>query len=131
MRAERKAAFYDKEILKYFVGTEAVKNVVIDANKVVANSDGRFIVEAGNVLQKVGGESKLVKPITAAEESIAAADIVGVMAHTVEFFGINDHDYDEPAAAFFWNAIFDTTKLIGYTKNATNVKAALVSCRFE
>lgn len=129
MRAERKAAFYDKEILKYFVGTEAIKNVVIDATKVEANSDGRNIVEAGTVLQE--SSSNLVKPVKKEEGEVEAAKIVGIMAHTVEFFGIGDHDYDEPAAAFFWNCIFDTTKLIGYTKNATAIKTALSSCRFE
>lgn len=128
MIASRKAAFYEKEILKYFTGTEAVKNVVIDATKVEANADGRYIVQAGQVLQAIS-ESKLVKP--AAASGVAAADVVGIMAHTVEFFGIGDHDYDEPAAAFFWNAIFDTTKLLSYAENAANVKTALSSCRFE
>jgi hypothetical protein len=128
MIARRTAAFYDKEILKYFVGTEAVKNLVVDATTVRANRDGRYILESGQVMSAIARSTKVAP---AAERDLLEADVVGILAHTIEFFGVDDADYDEPAAAFFWNAIFDTTKLISYTDNATNVKAALSSCRFE
>lgn len=126
MRAQRTAAFYDKEILAYFTGTEAVKNGVIDATKVEANEDDRYIVESGQVMVKSGSK---VKP--GAAEGLEAANIVGILAHTIEFFAVGDADYDEPCAMFFWNAIFDTTKLLSYTENASAVKTALPSCAFN
>ena len=125
---ERTAAFYEREILKYPVGMEAVKNVVIDATTLVANGDGRFVLEVGTVLSKIAASSK-VKPAPAT--LLATADVVGVLAHTIEFFGNANAKYDEPGAAFFWNCIFDASQLTNYSGNAANVQAALTSCKFE
>lgn len=52
---ERTAAFYDKEILKYPKGFEAIRNAVIVSSSVSANGDGRYIVEAGTVMCKYAG----------------------------------------------------------------------------
>lgn len=147
MLAKRTAAFYDREILKYFVGTEAVKNVVIDAETVAEDENKRFVVPAGTVLKTIE-ESEKVAPATEEDKLEEAKLIVGVLAHTLEFFWGGEAlkksreaeetvagAYDEPAAAFFWNAIFDTTKLTGYKgkegKSLEAVKEALSSCRFE
>lgn len=127
MKASRTGAFYDKEILKYPVGLEAVKNVVLDATAVTANADGRLVVEAGTVLVDAGDNK--VKP--AADSGVEASDVVGILAHTLEFFDNSDSDFDLPGAAFFWNCIFDSSKLINYSGNAANVKTALSSCAFE
>lgn len=125
----RTAAFYEREILKYGVtGTEAVKNVVIDATTLVANGDGRYVLEVGTVLSKIDASDK-VKP--AASSGLLQADVVGILAHTIEFFGNADEAYDEPGAAFFWNAIFDASQLTNYSGNAAAVQAALSSCKFE
>lgn len=126
MRATRTAAFYDKEILVYFTGTEAIKNGVIDAEQVSANGDGRYVVQAGQVMVKSGEK---LKP--GASSGLEASNIVGILAHTIEFFGVGDSDYDEACALFFWNAYFDTTKLLSYTSNAAAVKTALSSCGFQ
>ena len=126
---ERTAAFYEREILKYgVVGTEAVANIVVDATTVSVNSDGRYVLEVGTVISKIGASSK-VKPAPAS--ALAQADVVGILAHTIEFFGNADAKYDEPGAVFFWGAIFDASELTNYSGNATNVKAALNTCKFE
>jgi hypothetical protein len=126
MRASRKAAFYEKEILAVFTGTEAVKNGVIDSTKVSANSDNRLVVQAGQVMVKEGNK---VKP--GATSGLEAANIVGILAHTIEFFGNADADTDEACAMFWFNAVFDTTKLLSYSSNAAAVKAALSHCAFQ
>lgn len=126
MRATREAAFYDVEIFKYPTGYEAIKNVVIDATKLTADANDRFVLKSGTVLSKISASEK-VKP--AAASGLAQADVVGILAYTVEFFG-DEEDQDKPAAAFFFNCIFDASKLTNYSGNATNIKAALPSCQF-
>src|SRR5687768_4653260 len=121
----RTAVFYDKEILKYPTGLEAIKNLVIDSSTVSANGDGRLIIEAGTVISKINASSK-VKP--APTSGLAEADVVGILAHTLELFGTTDTDFDVPGAAFFHGCVFDTTKLLSYSSNAANVKAALKTC---
>jgi hypothetical protein len=125
---EREAAFYEKEILKYPTGMEAVANLVIDATTVAANGDGRYVLEAGTVISKIAASSK-VKPAPAA--GLLTADVVGILSRTIEFFGNADASYDEPGSAFFHGAIFDTTQLVNYSANAANVKAALTTCLFQ
>ena len=140
----RDAVFYDKEILVYPTGMEAVKNLVVDATKVpkVLDSDGnpRYVVEAGTVMVKIEGSDKVAPALVTdeegskpakEEEGVEAADIVGIMHHTVEFFGNANAKYDEPGAAFFFGCIFSIPKLLGYTKNAAAVKTALPSCQFQ
>lgn len=126
--AKRSAAFYEREILKYVTGTEAVKNLVFDATTISANSDGRYVLEVGTIISKISSSSK-VKP--APSSGLAQADVVGVLAHTIEFFGNADAHYDETGAAFFHGCVFDTAQLTNYTSNATNVKAALSTCLFQ
>lgn len=126
--AQREAAFYEKEILKYATGMEAVKNLVIDATTVVANGDGRYVLEAGTVISKIVASSK-VKP--APSSGLATADVVGILSRTIEFFGNADDSYDEPGSAFFHGCIFDTAQLVNYASNAANVKAALTTCLFQ
>jgi hypothetical protein len=128
----RSAVFYEKEILVYPTGMEAARNIVIDGTKVpkVTDADGnpRYVVEAGTVIVKIEGSQK-VKP--APEEGVVAADVIGIMHHTIEFFGNASSKYDEAGAVFFFGCIFDTTKLVNYTKNAAEVKKALTSCQFQ
>jgi hypothetical protein len=127
MIASREAAFYNKEILKYPTGFEAIKNVVIDATTLTINDDDRYVLESGTVLSKINASTK-VKP--APSSGLATADVVGILAYTIEFFG-DEADHTVPGAAFFWNCIFDTSKLISYTNNAANIKTAMPSCDFQ
>lgn len=136
-RKKRTATFYDKEILKYFTGSEVTRNVVIDGTTVTVGADGRYILEAGTVLRTLGGASALayagkVRPAPAT--AMTAAEVVGILTHTIEFYyppeaGVTD----EPAAAYFEFAHFDTTKLLGMgdaTQQAAIV-SALPLCRFS
>ncbi len=127
-RKLRSATFYDKEILKYLTGLEAIKNAVIDSTQVTVNTDSRYVLEAGQVL--VTGTGGLVKP--AAATGVLAADVIGILTHTVEFFyPVQAGVTDEPAAAYFHQCVFDTTKLLGYSGNAAAIKSALPTCLFQ
>lgn len=133
MKATRIATFYDVEICKYPVGFDAIKNVVIDATTVAAQADGRYLLKSGTILSKISASQKVK---AAPSSGLAEVDVVGVLAYTVEFFpdttgGAPVDDQDKPAAAFFWNCIFDSSKLTNYTSNAANIKAALPSCDFQ
>lgn len=140
----RSAVFYEKEILVYPTGMEAARNIVIDATKVpkVLDADGnpRYVVEAGTLIVKIAESTKVAPALVTNEEGkkaakesegVEAANIIGITHHTIEFFGIANSDYDEAGAVFFFGCIFDTTKLLGYTKNAAEVKKALSSCQFQ
>lgn len=128
-RKQRVATFYDKEILKYFTGGEVTRNIVIDGTTVAVGADGRYVLEAGTVMSKIASSSK-VKPAPAT--GLLQADVHGILTHTLEFYyppeaGVTD----EPAAVYFFDAIFDTTKLVNYSANAAAVIAALPHCKFE
>lgn len=127
---KRTATFYDKEILKYFTGGEVTRNIVIDGTTVpVDATSGRYVLEAGTVISKIAASSK-VKPAPAS--GLLQADCVGILTHTVEFFYPPEANVtDEAAAVYFFDAIFDVTKLVNYSSNAAAVQAALPHCKFE
>lgn len=140
----RTAVFYEKEILVYPTGMEAARNIVIDGTKVpkVLDADGnpRYVVEAGTLIVKIEASTKVAPALVTNEEGkkaakesegVEAANIIGIMHHTIEFFGNANSHYDEAGAVFFHGCIFDTTKLLGYTKNIAAVKAALPNCIFQ
>lgn len=68
----------------------------------------------------------------AAANGEQAADILGILTHTVEFFyppeaGITD----EPASVYYAWGHFDTTKLVNYSGNSAAVATALPHCIFS
>lgn len=141
---QRSAVFYEKEILVYPTGMEAARNIVIDATKVpkVLDADGnpRYVVEAGTLIIGIEGSQKVAPALETNEEGkkapkevegVEAAEVVGICHHTIEFFGNTSAKYDEAGAVFFFGCIFNSTKLLGYAKNAAEVKKALPSCQFQ
>lgn len=126
----RVGTFYDKEILKYVTGLEATQNIVIDGTTVpVDSTSGRYVMQAGTVVAKISASTK-VQP--AAASGVSASDIVGILTHTVEFFyPVETNVTDEPAAVYFHECIFDITKLVNYSGNASAVQTALKTCLFQ
>lgn len=123
----RTAATYAKEILKYVSGAEIKDNAVIDGTQIALNSDGRRIVESGQVMIWVGsvGSSK-VKPAPN-DGSIVAANVAGILETTYEFWPDTPpaNKADKPVALFTKNANFATGQLLGYSGNVAAVKAAM------
>lgn len=100
-----------------------VSQIEVAENALTGGTDPQVVVET-----TTQGSATLVKP--GAASGVATADIVGFLQQTVEFFGTDDAKFNEPASAFFHNCIFHEEKLINYSGNVTNVKAALPTCKF-
>lgn len=137
------AVIIEKEILRSAAGLDDIKSMVVDSTKVAENpaSSGRYILEAGTVMIKIPSSSK-IQPINAAgatgtgsSGAIAADDIVGILATTIEFWlgtGITaGAATDEPCAILHHGCDFNVSKLVGYTGNETITKAALPTCVFR
>jgi hypothetical protein len=133
---------YEKEILRAFTGLESIKSMVVDSTKVAENpsSSGRYVLEAGTVMGKINGSSKICSIGAGAFGSGSsgawvAADIVGILADKVEFYigqGVTaGAATDEPVAVMFMGADFNINKLVAYTGNETITKAALPLCSFR
>jgi hypothetical protein len=127
---QRTATFHDKEILVYLPKDGvAIKNAYIDSTTLAAGSDGRYVLEAGQVMVKSTTHTGMVAP--AAASGVLAADVVGILKFTLEFFyPVAAGQTDEPAGLYFEGVFFDTTKLVGYSGNATAVKTGLPLCQF-
>lgn len=127
------ADFYDKEILRSAAGLDDIKSMLVDSTTVDENpaSSGRYVLEAGTVMVKITSSSK----IQPAGAGIAAGDVVGILAATIEFWigpGVTAGDAtDEPAAILHHGCDFNVSKLVGYSGNETAVKAALPTCIFR
>jgi hypothetical protein len=138
---ERTAQLFQKEILRSAAGLDDIKSMVLDATKVdeYPTSSGRYVLEAGHVLAKITGSDK-VQPVamnsgggSGGGGAYAAADIVGILGHTVEIWKGDDAidaKSDEPIPVLHHDCDFDTTQLVGYTGNETAVKDALKTCIF-
>ena len=127
------AVVVEKEILRSAAGITDIKSMVVDATTVAQNpaSSGRFILEAGTVMVKIPSSSK----IAPAGAGIVAADVVGILGHTREFYlgdGITAGAHaDEPVPVLHHGCDFNVSKLVGYTGNEAAVKAALPTCIFR
>jgi hypothetical protein len=137
------AVIIEKEILRGAAGLDDIKSMVVDSTTVAQNpsGSGRYILEAGTVMCKINGSSKIA-PITATPNGTgssgawAAADIVGILATTHEFYlgpGITAGTAtDEPVAILHAAGLrFNISQLVGYTGNETMVKTAMPLCKFE
>lgn len=112
-----------------FVGALARTNVAQVTTNSASLTGGAATATPSTVTPGVASAGPKVKP--APSSGVLASEVVGILEQTIELFGATDATFDEPGAAFFWNCIFDTAKLVGYSGNATAVQAALSSCKFE
>lgn len=136
------AVIVEKEILRSAAGLDDAKSMVVDSTKIpeYVTGDGRYILEAGSVMGKINGSSKIM-PIAAGNfgsgtaGAWVAADIVGVAQTTTEFYlgpGVTAGSAtDEPVSILHHGCDFNITYLVGYTGNETIVKAALPTCIFR
>jgi hypothetical protein len=68
----------------------------------------------------------------AATSGVTANQIVGILTHTVEFYYPVEADVtDEPAAVYFHECVFDTSKLLSVSGNLSAVQTALPTCLFQ
>jgi hypothetical protein len=136
----RSAATYAKIILRVFTGREVAENSVVDGTQVSLNTDGRRMLEAGQVMVWIGaaGTSK-VKPAPAT--AVTAAQVAGIVMHTTEFApDTTVANVDDASVALYTkDCHFDSTKLLSYSGNSAAVIAAMsgtgnqrcANCTFE
>lgn len=135
----RTAATYAREILRSVSGDELAENSVVNGAGVPLNGDGRRILESGTVMVFTAGLGSKVIPAPAS--AVVAADVAGIVMNTTEFWpdaNLTAAD-DKPLALFTKNCRFESSQLLGYSGNATAVKAAMAgagnsrcaNCSFE
>jgi hypothetical protein len=115
-----------KEILKFPTGLDAVKSVVLDAQRFTFADDGlRHIVPAGTILKL-----NATGVTTQYEEYAGSGTIQGILAHDVDIAASTTAGA-EPAPMFFHGCIFATTAIVGFTQYASALVTALPTCKFE
>lgn len=122
----RTSKFFDKEVLKFPAGLDAIKSVVLDANAFKQETDPniRTVVPAGTIL-KVSA--------TAPDKHVAydgSGDVAGVLARPVDLLAQATAG-NEPSPMFYHQCVFATKALVGFTQYASAVVSTLTTCKFE
>jgi hypothetical protein len=124
----RSGQFVEREILKYVSGLEVIKSVVLDANDagfaMPVSRDQRNVIPAGTILTK--GTVDTTKYIKFA----GSGTVAGILLHSVEIMA-NVTAGNEPVPMIYFNAVFATPAIVGFTNYATNLVTDLNSCKFE
>lgn len=124
----RSVSFPDqKEILKYPVGLNATKSVVLDGTTFAVNADGsRTVVPVGTVL-KLSTSAGNPNMYTAYD---GTGTIKGILAHDVDI-AAQATEGSEPAPMYWFGCVFATTAIVGFTQYASALVTALNTCKFE
>lgn len=122
----RTSKFFDKEVLKFPAGLDAIKSVVLDANAFAQTTerDVRTVVAAGTIL-KVSA--------TASDKYVAydgSGTVGGVLARPVDLL-VQATAGNEPAPMFYHQCVFATKALVGFTQFASAAVSTLTTCKFE
>jgi hypothetical protein len=88
--------------------------------------DGRYTYYEGTILCKEPGKNYSMPYSGGGEQTI-----IGILGQRVEMFGNVSPQYDRPANAFYHEAVFDKTRIIGFATYKTALEAALPTCLFE
>lgn len=120
----RSAQFYDKEVLKFPTGLDAIKSVVLDANFFTVDSSTRNVVPAGTILKLSTTNPKQMV------EYNGSGRIEGVLLHSVDLLAASTGG-DEPAPMVFHSAVFATKAIVGFTNYASALGSYLTTCKFE
>ena len=115
----------EKEILKYPVGLNATKSVVLDGNTFAVNSDGsRTTVPAGTILKISATNPNMYQAYN------GSGTIQGILAHDVDLT-VQATEGSEPAPMYWFGCVFATTAIVGFTQYAAALVSALNTCKFE
>lgn len=116
----RSSQFFDKEILKFPTGLHAIKSVVLDATDVAQSTDpnARTVMPAGTILKLSATNTKQYV------EYKGTGKIEGILARPVDLLA-RATGADEPAPMFFFDCIFATQAVVGFTSYASALVADL------
>lgn len=121
----RTAQFYDKEVLKYPTGLDAIKSVVLDATSFAVTTTGdRYVVPAGTILKLSATNTKRYV------EYDGSGLIKGILARPVDVLA-RATSGNEPAPMFFHQSVFATSAIVGFTQYAAALASTLNTCKFE
>lgn len=122
----RTAQFYDKEVLKFPAGLDAIKSGVLDATLVAQSSDpnARTVVPAGTILKLSATNSKRYT------EYDGSGVIRGILTRPVDLLSRATAS-NEPIAIFFHQCVFSTNAIVGFTNYASALVSTLTTCKFE
>jgi hypothetical protein len=126
----RSGQFLEKEILRFPVGLDAVKSIVLDANTFAMPAGGaQNVVPAGTILKlSLTDATRYVKYDGAAGSGI----IKGILAHSVEILA-SATPGNEPAPMYFHGCVFATPAIVDFTLYASSLgsSTALSTSKFE
>jgi hypothetical protein len=122
----RSAQFYDKEVLKFPAGLDAIKSVVLDATMFAQGTDPdqRTVVPAGTILKLSATNSKRYVAYD------GSGTVKGILARPVDLLA-RATAANEPAPMFFHQCVFATEAIVGFTTHAAALASALTTCKFE
>jgi hypothetical protein len=125
----RSTQFVEKEILKYAQSLDGfpIKSVVLDS------SGSTFAMPAGSVRNVVPAGVILKKNPAAPTKYIqydGTGTIEGILFHSVELLA-NATNADEPVPMVYHGCVFATAAIVGFTQYASQLVAALTTCKFE
>lgn len=123
----RTAQFYDKEVLKFPTGLDAIKSVVLDATDTgtwTYVGDARNVLPAGTILTlSATNTTQYVK-------YAGSGTIAGILSRPVDLLAQATAG-DEPAPMFFHQCVFATSAIVGFTSYASALVSTLTTCKFE
>lgn len=125
--ASRTGSFYEKEVLKYSLGAEVLRSYVLDSvgASIAADSSSRYVWPAGTILKLNGDSNNKVIPYN------GSGTIVGILESPAELVATGATSSDTAVATFSHNAVFSTTKIVGFTLYASALISSLPTCRWE
>ena len=124
---KKTASWSDKEVLKFPVGLNSVKSVVLDGMGFVSTAtvdNSRYFVPAGTIL---------TISVTNPDKHVAytgTGRIDGILSRPVDMLAGSTAG-SEPAPMFFHECVFATSAIIGFTNYVSGLVSALYTCRFE
>lgn len=116
------------EPLVFAAGMDAIKNIVLDASLVPANSKGIKSLIAGTLLTKSAGVSPTGKDQLIRYQGTGL--IAGVLAKDV-VFADGTSDADVAAGMFYHGCVFNAAKIVDYSLYGNSAISTLNTCKFE
>lgn len=120
----------EQDPLLFASGLEAIKNVVIDASLITADSanNNRRILKAGTLLTKATGVGPNSKDQY--KRYTGSGKIEGVLALDVEVTD-GTANSDTARGMFYHGCVFNNTKIVDYSTYGGVAASTLSTCKFE
>lgn len=122
----RSASWTDKEILKFPVGLNATKSVVLDGSDfaVTTTNGARYVVPAGTILKvSATNTDKHV-------EYKGTGTITGILGRPIDMLAQTTAN-SAPAPMYWFGCVFATTAIVGFTQYASALVNDLPHCSFQ